>query len=230
MTGIAASGVFIRKTRVVEQAIAERYLPRILDLGRRDRRDRLWGGARLRRRRLRNRRPCGAKGQNDQDQTRYATSGCGDDHRQSQAVARGRHGQFTIQCPPAGGGARQATALVDDDPALQIMILDFIAVTGSASVRPRPSPAVRPRLSPAWAKRSSSACASAISRISAAGEKPSSAGASTSYASKNGRSTGGASRAGARRAIGNCARLAASRRRWRSETLPESTPCPRNHA
>jgi hypothetical protein len=31
MTRIAAVGVFIRKTRVVEQAIAERHLPRILD-------------------------------------------------------------------------------------------------------------------------------------------------------------------------------------------------------
>ena len=87
----------MRKTRVVEQAIAERHLPRILDLRKWDRRDRFLVGAALRRRRLRNRLPCGAKGQDDQDQARYTAAGSGDDRGQSQAVARGRHGQFTIQ-------------------------------------------------------------------------------------------------------------------------------------
>jgi hypothetical protein len=97
MTGIAAAGVVMRKTRVVEQAIAERGLPRILDRWKRDGRDRFLVGAGLRRRRLGSRPSCGAKGQNDQDQARYATSGAGDDRRQSQAMVRGRHGQFTIQ-------------------------------------------------------------------------------------------------------------------------------------
>jgi hypothetical protein len=77
----------MRKTRVVEQAIAERHLPRILDRWKWDGRDRFLVGAGLRRRRLGSRPPCGAKGQNDQDQARYATSGSGDDRRQSQAVA-----------------------------------------------------------------------------------------------------------------------------------------------
>jgi hypothetical protein len=87
MTRIAAAGVVMRKTRVVEQAIAERHLPRILDRWKWDRRDRLLVGAGLRRRCLRDRAPCDAKCQDDQDQARYATSGSGDVRRQSQAVA-----------------------------------------------------------------------------------------------------------------------------------------------
>ena len=87
----------MRKTRVVKQAIAERHLPRILDRRKWNRRDRLLVGAGLRRRRLSDRRPGGAKGQDDQDQARYTAAGSGGDRGQSQAVARGRHGQFTIQ-------------------------------------------------------------------------------------------------------------------------------------
>ena len=87
----------MRKTRVVEQAIAERYLSRILDRRKWNRRDRLLVGAGLRRRRLSDRRPRNAKGQDDQEQARYTATGCGGDRRQAQAVARGRHGQFTIQ-------------------------------------------------------------------------------------------------------------------------------------
>jgi hypothetical protein len=97
MTRIAAAAAVTRKTWVVEQTIAERHLPRILDRRKWDRRDWLLVGAGLRGRRLRNRPPCGAKCQNDQDQARYATLGVGGDRRQSQAVARCRHGQFTIQ-------------------------------------------------------------------------------------------------------------------------------------
>src|ERR1700722_14817697 len=97
MTGIATASVVIRETWIVEQAIAERHLPRILDRRRWNRRDWLLVGARLRGRRLRNRPPCGAKCQNDQDQAGYATLGVRRDRRQSQAVARCRHGQFTIQ-------------------------------------------------------------------------------------------------------------------------------------
>ena len=87
----------MRETRVVEQPIAERYLSRILDRRKRDRRGRLLVGAGLRHRRLPQRRPRGAEGQDDQDQARYTAAGSGGDRRQSQAVARGRHGQFTIQ-------------------------------------------------------------------------------------------------------------------------------------
>ena len=87
----------MRKTRVVEQVIAEGHLPRILDLRKWDRRDRFLVGAGLRRRSLRSRLPYGAKGQDGQDQERYTAAGSGGDRRQSQTVARGRHGQFTIQ-------------------------------------------------------------------------------------------------------------------------------------
>ena len=97
MTRIAAAGVVMRKTRVVEQAIAERYLSRILDRRKWNRRDRLLVGAGLRRRGLCDRRPRNAKGQDDQEQARYTAAGSGGDRRQAQAVARGRHGQFTIQ-------------------------------------------------------------------------------------------------------------------------------------
>ena len=83
MTRIAAAAVVMRETRVVEQAIAERHLPRILDRKKRDRRDRLLVGAGLRRRRLCDRRPRDAKGQDDQEQARYATLGVGGDRRQS---------------------------------------------------------------------------------------------------------------------------------------------------
>ena len=76
----------MRKPRIVEQAIAERDLPLILDWRSRDRRDRLLVGAGLRRRRLRNRHPCGAKSQNDQDQARYAAAGSWGDRRQSRAA------------------------------------------------------------------------------------------------------------------------------------------------
>ena len=125
MTRIAATSVVMRKTRVVEQAIAERYLPLILDRRGWDRRDRLLVSARLRRRPLCDRPPCGAKGQNDQDQTRYSAAGSGDDRCQSQAAARGRHGQFTPSSSPQQNNAdRQATVLAADDPQPQIMILD----------------------------------------------------------------------------------------------------------
>jgi hypothetical protein len=87
----------MRKTWVVEKAIAERYLSRILDRRKWDRRDRLFVGAGLRRRRLPDRRPRDAKGQDDQEQARYSPASSGGACRQSQAVARGRHGQFTIQ-------------------------------------------------------------------------------------------------------------------------------------
>jgi len=87
----------MRKTRVVEQAIAERHLLRILDRWKWDGRDRFLVGAGLRRRRLGSRQPCGEKRQDDQDQARYTAAGSGGDHRQSQAMVRGRHGQFTIQ-------------------------------------------------------------------------------------------------------------------------------------
>src|SRR5271156_3683413 len=97
MTRIAAAGVVMRKMRVVEKAIAERYLSRILDRRKWDRRDRLLVGAGLRRRRLRDRRPRDAKGQDDQEQARYTPASSGGARRQSQAVTRGRHGQFTIQ-------------------------------------------------------------------------------------------------------------------------------------
>jgi hypothetical protein len=97
MTRIAAAGVVMRETRVVEQPIAERYLSRILDRRKRDRRDRLLVGAGLRRRRLPQRRPRGAEGQDDQDRARYTPASSGGARRQLQAVARGRHGQFTIQ-------------------------------------------------------------------------------------------------------------------------------------
>jgi hypothetical protein len=83
----------------VEQALAERHLPRILDRRKWERRDRLLIGAGLRGRRLRDRAPCDAKCQDDQDQARYATSGSGDVRRQSQAVTRGWHGQPIIQGP-----------------------------------------------------------------------------------------------------------------------------------
>ena len=93
MTPIAAAGVVMGKPRVMEQAIAEGYLPRILDWRRWDRRN--WFLPR--RLRLRDRPPCGAKSQKDQDQARCATSGSGADRRQAQAVARGPHGQFINQ-------------------------------------------------------------------------------------------------------------------------------------
>ena len=48
-------------------------------------------------RRLRNRWIRGAKGQSEQDQARYTVAGAGGDRHQSQAVARGRRGQSTIQ-------------------------------------------------------------------------------------------------------------------------------------
>jgi hypothetical protein len=97
MTRIAAAGVVVRETRVVEKAIAERYLSRVLDRRKWDRRDRLLVGAGLRRRRLCDRRRHDTKGQDNQDQARYTAAGAGGGRRQSQAVARGRHGQFTIQ-------------------------------------------------------------------------------------------------------------------------------------
>ena len=90
-------GVVMRETRVVEQPIAERYLSRILDRRKRDRRDRLLVGAGLRSRGLRNRRARTAKDQHDQEQARYTSANSRGASRQSQAVARGRHGQFTIQ-------------------------------------------------------------------------------------------------------------------------------------
>ena len=96
MTRTAAAGVVMRKARVVEQAIAERCLPRILDQRTRDRRDRLLVGAWLRRRRLRNRGAGGAKAHDDEDHARYIAARSGRDARQSQAMARVRHGQFTI--------------------------------------------------------------------------------------------------------------------------------------
>src|ERR1700720_4411572 len=97
MTRIAAAAVVTRKPWVVEQAIAERHLPWILGWRRWNGRDWLLVGAGLRRRCLRDRAPCDAKGQDDQDQARYTATGSGGNRRQSQAVAPGRHGQFTIQ-------------------------------------------------------------------------------------------------------------------------------------
>ena len=88
--------VIVRKPRVVEQQVAERHLPRILGRQRLGRRHRLLVDA-GRGRRFRDRAPYEAKGQHDQDQAPYTTADSGDDRRQSQATARGRHGQFAIQ-------------------------------------------------------------------------------------------------------------------------------------
>jgi hypothetical protein len=77
----------MRKPRVAERAIAERHLLRILGRRKWDRRDRFLVGARLRRRRLRNRPPGRAKCQDDQDQARYIAAGSGGDRCHSQAVA-----------------------------------------------------------------------------------------------------------------------------------------------
>lgn len=89
--------VTIRKLRVVEQAISERHLPRILGRQKSRRHDRLLIGAGLTRWRLRDRPACAAKGQDNQDQARYTTAGSGGDHRWLQAVARGWHGQFAVR-------------------------------------------------------------------------------------------------------------------------------------
>ena len=86
----------MRKTRVVEQAIAQRHLPRILNLREWDRHNRFLVGAGLGRRRLRDRVRRDAKCQDDQDQARYTAGGSRGDRRQSEAATRGRHGQFTI--------------------------------------------------------------------------------------------------------------------------------------
>lgn len=97
MTGIAAAGVIMRKTHVMEQAISERHLPWTLERRKWDRRDRLLVGVGLRRRGLRNGPPRSGKREDDQDQMNYAATGSGGYHRQSEAMVRGRHGQFTIQ-------------------------------------------------------------------------------------------------------------------------------------
>jgi hypothetical protein len=89
--------VTVLKTRVVEQGVTERQLPRIIGRQESGRHDRLLIDARLTRRRLRNRPACAAKRQEDQDPARYITAGSGGDRRQFEAVARGRHGQFTVQ-------------------------------------------------------------------------------------------------------------------------------------
>jgi hypothetical protein len=88
--------VVITRKPVVEQQVAARHLPRILGRQRLARRHRLLVGA-GRGRRFRDRAPCEAKGQHDQDRARYTTADSGGDRRQSKAAARGRHGQFTIQ-------------------------------------------------------------------------------------------------------------------------------------
>jgi hypothetical protein len=88
--------VIMRKPRVVEQQVAGRDLPRIVGRQRLGGRHRLLVGA-GRGRRFRDRAPCEAKGQHDKDQAPYTTADSGDDRRQSQATARDRHGQFTIQ-------------------------------------------------------------------------------------------------------------------------------------
>jgi hypothetical protein len=71
----------------MKQAIAKRHLPRILDGGRRDRGDRFLARQGLALRRLRNRRPCSAQGQNDQDRARFAAASSSSDCRQSRAVS-----------------------------------------------------------------------------------------------------------------------------------------------
>jgi two-component system, OmpR family, response regulator len=71
----------------------------------------------------RNRPPCGAKCQEDQDQARYTAGGSGGDRRLQPEAG--------MVNPPSGdphqsGSDRPATVLVvDDDPTLQTMVLDY---------------------------------------------------------------------------------------------------------
>jgi len=86
----------MRKPRVVEQATAERQLPPILGRQNSGRRDWTLVGAGLTLPLLPH-RPASAKRQDDQNQARHTTARLGADHRQLQAVARGKHDEFTVR-------------------------------------------------------------------------------------------------------------------------------------
>ena len=83
------------EARIVEQAIPERCLPKVLNRRDRNRSDRFLGEFPLRRRSLRDRRPQGAEIDDGEEQARYAAGRSEGGRRQSQAQTRGRHGDFT---------------------------------------------------------------------------------------------------------------------------------------
>ena len=95
--GIAAQRVIMREARIVEQAIPERCLPRVLNRRRRNWSDRFLAEPPLRRRRLRDRRPQGAKTDDREKQARSPRVDPKAVAVSRRLEARGRHDQFTIQ-------------------------------------------------------------------------------------------------------------------------------------
>jgi len=85
----------MREAWVVEEAIPERHLPRVLNGRSRNWADRFQAGANLSRGRLRERRPERAKTDGRREKARRAAGRFGGGRRQSQAQTRGRHGDFT---------------------------------------------------------------------------------------------------------------------------------------